>query len=123
LYRDPNGAARCAVYPDVGLPSLLPSALDLWAFTDGSFEYGRQTRGTDQLAIALIYNATLSEDLAFHHWHAFSEGVLAKAPLEGGMLTEEWVLRWLLFCHAMTLSIPINVRLVHAGWEDSHERN
>lgn len=119
MWRTPQKCGRCMVFWPSGGHESLYTAQDLWDFSDGAIDWGSPSDECNQLALAIIYDATRSQDLAFAYWKDFAEGVLQAQPHSGATLSEEWVLRWILFVHALRLSLPLVVSILD-GWEGGH---
>ena len=59
------------------------------------FEWGYGGSGPSQLALAILIEATDSEETALQYYHDFKFEVIANAPDDSWTITGEWIQKWL----------------------------
>ena len=77
-----------------GTPRDLPPRLDLRELSPTGLEWGYGNAGPAQLALAILADATGSDDYAVKHHTWFKLEIVSTLPWKGWKLTEERVSAW-----------------------------
>ena len=78
-----------------GEPRALPERLDLKSHSPSGFRWGSSGNGAAQLALAILADATGSDDYAARHHHWFKLEVVSSLPSEAWRLSEDEVWAWI----------------------------
>ena len=77
-----------------GNPRSLPTRLELKSHSPDGFRWGSSGNGAAQLALAILADATGSDDYAVRHHHWFKLEVVSVLPRDAWKLTEQEVREW-----------------------------
>lgn len=94
IYKGKRGKKHLAqVYVDETLLDPEPSRLLYDHAPD--FEWGYGGSGPSQLALAILYDVTLTKDISLEQYQAFKNEFLMYAPYEGFVILELQIRDWL----------------------------
>ena len=93
--RSADGSAVTVSVIEDGVPRSLPPRLDLRDHPAGGLEWGYGTDGPAQLALAVLADATGSDDYAVRHFHWFRLEIVSNLPWQEWKLTEAQVRAWI----------------------------
>jgi hypothetical protein len=100
--RGADGNAVTVSVIEDGVARSLPPRLDLRDHPAGSLEWGYGTDGPAQLALAVLADATGSDDYAVRHFHRFRLEIVSNLPWREWKLTEAQVRAWINEHHPLT---------------------
>ena len=85
-----------------GVARTLAPRIDLKQHTSGDLEWAYGTHGADQLALAMLADATGNDDYAIRHHIWFKLEVIATLPLHDWRLTKARIDAWIREHHPLT---------------------